>query len=134
MPAERVFLDSNIVLHLLSADEDKARAAEAATSVGAIISVQVLNEVSNVMLKKLKLSWGEVSDFLDLIKAICTVVPLTLTIHERGCALTQRYGFSLFNAMIVSVALESRCVKLFSEDMHNGLIVEKTLRIIHQFK
>ena len=63
MPAERVFLDSNIVLHLLSADEDKARSAEAATSVGAIISVQVLNEVSNVMLKKLKLSWGEVSDF-----------------------------------------------------------------------
>lgn len=63
MPAERVFLDSNIVLHLLSADEDKARAAEAATSVGAIISVQVLNEVSNVILKKLKLSWGEVSDF-----------------------------------------------------------------------
>ena len=69
MPAERVFLDSNIVLHLLSADEDKARSAEAAISVGAIISVQVLNEVSNVMLKKLKLSWGEVSDFLDLIKS-----------------------------------------------------------------
>lgn len=134
MAAERVFLDSNIVLYLLSTDEDKARETEAVIGAGAIISVQVLNEVSNVMLRKLKLNWIEASDFLDMIKAICTIVPVTLSVHERGCILAQRYGFNLYDAMIVSAALESHCVKLFSEDMHSGLHVEKTLRIVNPYK
>jgi predicted nucleic acid-binding protein len=51
-----VFLDSNVILYLLSADAVKADAAEKLIAQQPTISVQVLNEVTSVCQRKLKLS------------------------------------------------------------------------------
>lgn len=48
MPVNKPFLDSNVILALLSTDAAKADRAEEIVAAGGIISVQVLNEVVSV--------------------------------------------------------------------------------------
>lgn len=64
MPAIETFVDSNVVLYLLSADIEKAEQAECILASNAIVSVQVLNEVANVLRRQSKLSWAETNRFL----------------------------------------------------------------------
>jgi predicted nucleic acid-binding protein len=133
MSAAKAFIDSNVVLYLLSADATKADRAEAVVSSGAVISVQVLNEVTNVARRKLRLPWHETSEILALIRNLCPVEPLTVETHERGLSIAERYGLSVYDSMIIAAALLAGCDTLYSEDMQDGMIVEGRLRIRNPF-
>ena len=126
------FVDTNIVLYLLD-DGPKADRAEAILGQGPRISVQVLNETMVNCRRKADLSWDETDMFLAGIRALCPVEDLTLQTHEVGRALAERYGFSVYDAMIVAAALIAGCSTLWTEDMHNGLLVENQLRVVNPF-
>lgn len=119
------FIDSNIVLYLLSADAAKADRAEMLVSQGGIISVQVLNEVAAVCRGKLKMPWDEIDPLLQAMKTACTVQPLTQDTHERAMALARQFQFSIYDANIVSAALLSGASTLYSEDMQHGLRIDR---------
>lgn len=127
------FIDTNVLLYLFSADAAKADRAEAIVAVGGVISVQVLNEFAAVALRKLGMSWTEITEALDVVRAVCTVEPLTVETHDRGKALAIRHGFSVFDAMIVATALIARADTLYSEDLQDGLRVERALTIRNPF-
>ena len=127
------FFDSNVLLYLASDDMRRANRAEALLVAGGTISVQVLNEVANAGRLKLRLSWDESRTLLGTLKSVLEVKPLTLEIHERGLLLAERHGFSTYDAMIVAAALLSGCATLWSEDMHDGMVVEGRLRIVNPF-
>lgn len=129
----RQFFDSNVVLYLLSDNETKANCCEEIVEQGGVISVQVLNECVNVMLKKLKMARPEIDEFLAVIKSISDIVPLSVGVHEDALELLDRYQLSWYDALIVSAAIESDCETLWSEDMHNGLVVNKTMTIRNPF-
>ena len=131
MPAD--FFDTNVILYLLD-DSPKADTAAGLLTEGGIISVQVLNETLVNCIRKAGMSWQEAGDFLGGIRALCTVLDLTAEIHEVGLALGERYGFSVYDAMIVSAALTSGCERLLSEDMQHGMVVENRLRIVNPFR
>jgi predicted nucleic acid-binding protein len=133
MPDPKVFIDTNILLYLLSADNDKADRAEKIIQAGALISVQVLNEIANVARRKLAMSWMEINEVLALIRSVCPTVPLTIETHDRGMLVAERYGLSVYDAMIVAAALLGGCETLYSEDMHNGLVIDHQLRICNPF-
>jgi len=118
------FIDSNVVLYLLSADPSKANQAEAILQAGGSVSVQVLNEVASVCLRKLKMPWPEINALLQAVKASCDVVPLTLTSHEKAIEIAQRFQLSLYDANIVACAVMSGADVLLSEDMHSGLLID----------
>ncbi len=118
------FIDSNIVLYLLSGDTAKADRVQALLAAGAVISVQVLNEVTSVCLRKLKMPWSEIDALLFAVKAACKVVPLTVASHERAVELAKRYQFSFYDANIVASAQLSGATVLLTEDMHTGLLVD----------
>ena len=126
------FVDTNVVLYLLD-DGPKADRAEALLAQGPKISVQVLNEAMVNCRRKAGLSWEETGDFLSGIQALCPVVDLTLQTHEAGRALAERYGFSVYDAMIVAAALIANCTTLYTEDMHDGLLVQGQLRLVNPF-
>jgi predicted nucleic acid-binding protein len=126
------FADTNIVLYLLD-DGPKADRAEAILGQGPRISVQVLNEAMVNCRRKAGLSWDETGAFLAGIQALCPVEDLTLQTHEVGRALAERYGFSVYDAMIVAAALRAGCTTLWTEDMHDGLVVEDRLRLVNPF-
>ncbi len=118
-----IFLDSNVLLYLLSADADKADTAEALLTQSPTISVQVLNEITSVCLRKLKMPWSEITDLLQVIKATCRIVPLTVETHAQAVRVAQQHQLSFYDAHIVAAAVASGCATLMSEDMHAGLIV-----------
>jgi len=121
------FIDSNVVLYLLSGDAEKADRAEALLQSGGMISVQVLNEVASVCRRKLKMQWVEVQALLLAVKSVCDVFPLTLASHERAIELAKRFQFSLYDANIVASALMAGAKVLLSEDMQSGMLVDGLL-------
>jgi predicted nucleic acid-binding protein len=127
------FFDSNVLLYIASADQAKADRAERLIAEGGTISVQVLNEIANVARRKMTSSWDETRAFLSMVRALLPVEPLTTALHDTGLAMAERYGFSIYDAMIVAAALQADCDTLWSEDMQHGLIVEGRLRIADPF-
>jgi predicted nucleic acid-binding protein len=133
MNEAEVFFDTNVVLYLLSADAVKADRAEELLATGGMISVQVLNEFASVASRKLRLSWPEIRDVLAPVRVICPVVPLSAETHDRALLLVERYGLSLYDALIVAAALLAGCKTLYSEDMQHGQVIERQLTISNPF-
>jgi predicted nucleic acid-binding protein len=70
--------------------------------------------------RKLRMTIPEIHECLDPIRGICGVEPVTLETHLRGLDLADRYGFSVYDSMIVAAALLAGCEILYSEDWQDG--------------
>ena len=127
------FIDTNVLIYLMSSDELKATRAEQIMEAGGVISIQVLNEFTSVARRKLAMSWDEIREFTGIVRSICSVEKLSDSIYDLGCQLAERYSLSVYDAMIVASALTSGCTTLFSEDMQDGLIIDKKLKISNPF-
>ena len=127
------FFDTNVVFYLLSADTAKADKAESLLASGGTISVQVLNEFVAVAVRKLRMPWTEIREVLAQVRAVCVVEPLTIETHERAMRIAERYGLSIYDALIVSAALLAHCKTLHSEDMQDGQVIERQLTIRNPF-
>ncbi len=128
------FFDTNVLLYIASTDTAKAMRAEELVGEGGTISVQVLNEIANIARRKMALSWTETRVLLASFRGLLSLEPITLEVHERGIALSERYELAIYDAMIVASALQSECDVLWSEDMQDGLLIEDVLRIINPFR
>lgn len=121
-------------MYVASGDPAKADRAEKLIGAGGVISVQVLNEITNVARRKMGLSWTETRALLSTIRALLPVYPITVEIHETGLALAERYGLSSYDAMIGSSALHAGCDTLWSEDTQDGIVLDGRLRIVNPFR
>jgi predicted nucleic acid-binding protein len=128
------FFDSNILVYLASGDSSKADRAEAVLRDGGAISVQVLNEVANVARRKMKMSWRETRSLLSSLRGLLTVHPVTIETHELGLGLAERHNLAIYDALITASALLAECDRLWSEDMQDGMAIDKRLRIVNPFR
>jgi len=128
------FFDTNVLAYLASRDDGKADRAEEVVAAGGMVSVQVLNELTNVARRKMGLSWDDTHRLLATIRRVVTVAPLTIETHEAGLALAERYTLSTYDAMIVASAVLNDCDTLWSEDMHHGLLIDSRLLIVDPFR
>jgi predicted nucleic acid-binding protein len=127
------FFDTNVLVYLASGDAAKADRAEQVIAAGGVISVQVLNEFTNVARRKMRLSWPETRGMLSMLRGLLAVEPLTVATHETGLALAERYAFSAYDAMIAAAALHAGCDTLWSDDMQYGMQLAEGLRILNPF-
>jgi predicted nucleic acid-binding protein len=127
------FVDSNVLLYFASADAAKADRVEAIMEAGGTISVQVLNEMAAVMRRKFGFGWEEATAALATVRVAFRIVPLVVETHERGLALAQRYRLGIFDAMIAAAALGAGCDTLWSEDMQDGLVIDRRLTVRNPF-
>lgn len=134
MSAAEVFFDTNVVLYLLSGDVTRADRAEELLAIGGIISVQVLNEFAVVASRKLRMSWPEIREVLAQVRAVCAVEPMSVDTHDRATQLAERYGLTVYDALIVATALLAGCATLYSEDMQDGQVIERQLTIRNLFR
>lgn len=128
------FFDTNVLLYLAVADQQKASRSEELLRQGGIISVQILNEIANVARRKYQKPWQQIESFLELVRSFVRVEPVTLEIHDTGLELARRHGFAIYDAMVVAAALSSGCDVLWSEDMQHEMTVNGRLRIADPFK
>ena len=129
----RPFVDTNVLLYLLSDDAAKADRAEAVLADRVVISVQVLNEFANVAKRKLGLGWNELEETLADLRRFADVRSLTIDTHDRGLALAQRYQLSVYDAMIAAAAIEADCAVLLSEDFQTGQVLDGRLTVRNPF-
>jgi predicted nucleic acid-binding protein len=120
----RRFLDSNVLVYAVSRDSRRDRARETIAQ-GGTISVQVLNEFANVARRKLGYTWEEIADMIaSFERALMPVLPITHATHKVALSMARDHGFSIYDALIVSAALEGGCREVLSEDMQHGRKVE----------
>ena len=127
------FFDTNICVYVISAHAEKRDRAKALLARRGVVSVQVLNEFVAVTAGKFRIAWPIVREVLATIRAVCRVEPLSIEIHERGVSLSERYGFNIYDSLIVAAALHAGCKLLYSEDMQHGQVLEG-LTILDPFR
>jgi predicted nucleic acid-binding protein len=127
------FSDSNVLIYAASPDPWKAARARRLLDDRLTISVQVLNEIANVLTKKWRWSWSDKLEFLTLVRDHTRVMPVDEETHDLGIEIAIRHKLAIYDSMIVAAALLANCDTLYSEDMHNGLVIESRLTIVNPF-
>jgi len=118
---DKAFFDTNIVLYAFRQDDSRSQAAEKLIAGGGTISVQVLNEFVAVARRKLNRRWQEIRRALAILRLFCPEpVPLTMQVHEGALVIAERYGYSIFDSLVIAAAVQSGSRILYSEDMRDG--------------
>ena len=95
------FIDTTVLLYIASGDQTKANRAESIIDDGSgAVSVQVLNELTNVARREMRLSWADTRALLPMIRALLPTRPLAVEVHETGLGLAERYRLSIFDATV----------------------------------
>lgn len=133
---DSVFLDSNILVYSYSVTEiDKQTIArKLVADTRSFISTQVLQELCNIVTRKFKFSYEEA---ITAVKECCMNNNLHTNTENtvlQACGIAERYGFSFYDSMIVSAALESGCTLVYSEDLHDGQVIDEKLTVKNPFK
>jgi predicted nucleic acid-binding protein len=83
---------------------------------------------------KLKKPWPYTMTRLDAIEEMCQPpIPVTLNLHRQGLRIAQRTGYRIHDSMLLSAALEAECTVFYSEDMHDGQVIDG-LKIRNPFR
>lgn len=122
---DKPFFDTNVVLSAFRQDDSHAEVAEALLAEGGALSVQVLNEFVAVARRKLGQKWEDIRRALDILRVLCPEpVALTVETHERAVEIAERYGYSIFDSLIIAAALHAGARTLYSEDMRDGQAID----------
>jgi predicted nucleic acid-binding protein len=129
------FFDTNILIYAFSENDPRSEVARILLATGGVIGVQVLNELASVLRRKLKLNWKETTEALEAVQTLCpSIGPLTLELHKRGMQIAERYGYTLYDSLVIAAALLAKTSILYTEDMNDGQVIEETLTIRNPFK
>jgi predicted nucleic acid-binding protein len=131
---DKAFFDTNVFVYAIIQDDRRSDRAEELIAEGGKVSVQVLSEFAAVARKKTKMPWIEIRLALDSIKALCPdPLPVTIDTHKEALAIAEKYGYRIYDALMVASALEARCAILYSEDMQDGQVIDNRLTIRNPF-
>ena len=134
MPA-KAFLDTNVLIYAVADDDPRSAQAEELLAPGGMVSVQVLNEFVSVARRKLRMSWKEVKDALDAIRVLCpSVIPITTDTHQAALRIAEKYGYEIYDALILAAALDAGCETICSEDLQYGQIIDGGLTVRNPFR
>lgn len=134
------FLDTNIFVYTFDSTAPEKRQiakqlvrASLKTKRG-VISSQIVQEFLNVALRKFERPMT-ISDSRDYLRTVllplCQHYP-SVTFYERALLIKAETGYSFYDTLVVTAALELGCTTLFSEDMQDGRIIQK-LTIVNPF-
>lgn len=113
---DKVFFDTNLLIYLYSEDNLNKREniLDKISNFYPIISLQVLNEFSNVLLRKfnikesnIKLSIKEITSHFGIF--INNIESLNLALDIKT-----KLKYSFFDSLIIATSLQSECSILFS--------------------
>ena len=133
---DKIFLDSNIFLYGFSdIDPQKHEIAKNILLLDDFaVSTQVINEVSNNMLKKLGFDEPSVIEFIDSCYKRYLIISFSKDILLTASLIRTKYRYSYWDSTIIASALENKCNILYSEDLHSRQEIEEQLKIVNPFK
>jgi predicted nucleic acid-binding protein len=129
-----IFVDTNVFVYAkLFNEKEKLKCQKAVSFFNnqtnrVVISTQVLNEFSNVLLRH-KVADNAIIAAVNEIAQVTKVSPLTLATVQKAWLIKQQYHFSYWDSLIISATLLENCETLFTEDLQHGRLIEKQLVI-----
>lgn len=134
--SDRPFLDTNVLVYCYSADDyyKRDKAMEILNSFpDAVTSVHILNEFSNVCIKKMGAAPQDVSKMVyEIIEYIKCVRTDPSTVHA-ALEIKRSFKLNYYDSFHIATAQQQGSRMFFSEDMQDGLVV-KGVRIVNPFK
>jgi predicted nucleic acid-binding protein len=125
MKGDRPFFDTNVLIYAFGQDDPRTEIAETLLARGGMVGVQTLNEFVAVAVRRLAMSWQEVLQALSAIRVLCpSPVPLTVHTHDAALRIASRYGYHIYDSLVIAAALEAGCGTLFSEDLNHGQAID----------
>ena len=135
MVETNIFLDSNITVYLLEKDLNRRNlVASFILNEQFVISTQVISENVSVCLRKLKLGKEEAFAHGRFLMDTFRMSYITDTTIAVAFQISEQYGFSYYDSLILATALENECSMIYSEDMKHGQVIMSRLTIINPFK
>jgi predicted nucleic acid-binding protein len=138
VPTNTVFIDTNVWLYGFIAGQDSRKTERARhviqTSSTIIVSTQVINEVCVQLIKRENYTEEQTRAVISDFYRRYTVIELDQPILFTASALREQYRLSYWDGFIVACALTGGASTLYSEDMHDGLIIHSQLTIVNPFK
>lgn len=130
----KIAIDTNVLLYFLdtSLEERRTKAAELIL-LNPVFNSQSLSELINVLNRRWKFPKHSIIEIINKLMEECQFVPINDQTIALSFDLVKKYDFQLFDAFIVATALESGCEFLYTEDLQNGLVIDKRLTIINPF-
>jgi len=98
-----------------------------------IINRQVILEFCNIAIKKLHYTKEIIEIALEDFKRNFFISEIDQNLTLEALKINNKYGFSYYDSLIIASALNDNCIKLFTEDMQNGQIIENKLTIKDPF-
>lgn len=133
--SDKNFLDSNVIVYAhTDLDLQKQQVAQHLMAEHeTVISTQVLQETANILSKKFQFGWPEIQTVLNEVATNNHLHINSAATVQDACRVASRYGYSFYDSLIVSAALESGCATLCSEDLQNGQVIDNVLTIRNPF-
>ena len=130
----KYFLDSNVCIYAFSTFEiDKQNIALALLENKFVVSPQVIIETYNTLKRKKIVLPTQLDLVVNMFLNTAIVQAIDNNIITNGLFVKNKYQFSFLDSLIVASALKAGCTVLYSEDMHQGLVIENSLTIINPF-
>jgi predicted nucleic acid-binding protein len=121
-----VFFDTSVLLYVITDQDPRAAIAETLLLDGGLVSAQVLNEFAAVATRKYRMNWAETEAALARIRLLCgPVLPVTLRTHQEGVEVAKRYGYHIYDSLMIAAAIAADCITLYSEDIRDGQRIGK---------
>lgn len=136
---DRNFIDTNIFVY--ASIEDKVHADKRNEAVNLIqrteheivISTQVLNEYYTILIKN-GINDEDIQERILEIIENAVLINVTFKTIQSAWEIRGKYKYSYWDSLIISSALENDCSVLYTEDMHDGQIIEGRLKTENPFR
>ncbi|MFH1644749.1 MAG: PIN domain-containing protein [bacterium] len=134
--SDKIFIDTNILIYLYSKTElgKRDKIIKSLENKTLVISTQVLNELSNILIKKFYFSVGNILAVFEELSELCLISIIRVSTIKKALIIHEQYKYSYYDSLIISSALDKYCNILYSEDMHNSQTIENSLTILNPFK
>ena len=120
----KAFADTNVLVYAAVQEDARSEPARALLAAGVWWSVHVLNEFVSAA-RRLRRPWPEILQALAFLETICpSPLPLTLSTHHQALGIAQRFGYHIFDSLVIAAALEASCDTLYSEDLQHDQKIE----------
>jgi predicted nucleic acid-binding protein len=135
--SDKVFLDTNLWVYFYTKDplEKTTTVSNLITNhqQSLLLSTQILGELYNVLTRKKLFTKTETA-------SIITTLVNTFLSHDidslkvlKAMEISDRYGYTYWDSLVIATALMSDCAILYSEDMQHNQQFEGKIRILNPF-
>ena len=134
----KVFLDTNVFLYAFL-NQDVAKKAKAAMLIAqsvkdcnGYVSMQIVKEFCNVMVKKSGKSAAEMGRAIGIF-AKMQMVEASLKLVQRALEICEAFNVQFFDSLLLASAERAGCGVLYTEDLNDGQLYG-SVRAVNPFK